>query len=399
MQNYSLQNGIPIPEHVTHLNHGLPKNRRFPIALKTATSLLIEEQPDLVPIYGGGIMNRVEHQVPSSAGQGYVTDDEKRKACGQIDKLRGNVTSLVHGMREWDDSYSTLMALNNDLKSDAPAIIDPNLPPYRFQIWPKTFALGLTGRLLQDEQGKQFTEQLTVSLDICDAYLFARAISPKRILAVQRDGKGVLIYKNRKETELTEYVASKGKATYICDPLDKENLPLSAPIVLPSDFRPVASSCSHQLREYQRTILFGHSFPDMNDFLAYTAAADDHLLWKLAASKPGSRDSCLIDLCKTYPTFKGQPRYENQNRLQVKKGEASVVLDGLRIRVGKPHILNALSALGDVLRDLWMDAQGINGGTLDDWDIVFDRSRGISPQHPVRVSKPEQFKKYAVIKK
>jgi hypothetical protein len=59
-----------------------------------------------------------------------------------------------------------------------------------------------------------------------------------------------------------------------------------------------------------------------------------------------------------------------------------------------------LFSLGDIVRDIWMDPRYRNHemGIENGWDIVLDRSRGITPDNPKILTTVEQFECYPVQK-
>lgn len=397
--------------HVTSLEDVLPKSGTYPVALRDAGSLLVEEQPDLVPIYMDGISISVwEAEIKDIEDDDKMKEIAQRKAKQSIDSVRGNINEIVHGMVRYGDlGYPYLIMVSADLDSPNPAMSYPDFRPFSFEIKPKTFELGLTGRLLEDAQGQRFSETLAVSMDIYDAYSFVLDLRPKRVIAVKQDGKGVVVYEHSKMVGKQEARHFPWKATtYLMDdeafercvlrPDEKEVLPSGGLRVVHPDFY-------ERIRKYgDVSILFGHKFRNIAEFLSYATSTDDYLIWKICHCNGQDLNSPLVDAGPYYGEYMGNPRHENTNRLHFIPDKAMLWFNGLCIFFDRPEGIQALTSLGDVVRDIWIDASRFRFDKSKffpqdcGWDIVHDKSRGITPEKPVNVRTDKDYQKYPVLK-
>jgi len=115
--------------HNTVLENPMQKSGDYPIALRDATSVFVEEQQDLVPTYmGGAVMNLLENKVKVLEAGGYETNAlmAKHEAVDVIDSVRGNIIVMINTMKQQGyNGYPDLMVLTNDLITKNPAIVKP----------------------------------------------------------------------------------------------------------------------------------------------------------------------------------------------------------------------------------------------------------------------------------
>lgn len=143
------------------------KAQKYPRSLADATHLLIEEQGHFIPTYmPGERINELEAQAR--------TVEAREKMRKEIDAFRGQVRGMVRHMAiEWRSAYATGSLLSEDRTTIDPAITKPEDPKFSFAFHPKTFDLGLTGRLLEDDAGteKNFSQwhqySTIISFGIC----------------------------------------------------------------------------------------------------------------------------------------------------------------------------------------------------------------------------------------
>ncbi len=260
--------------HTTTLKNLIPKSREYPLALREAKSILVEEQPNLIPIYmNGEDINFLEARVKDAVQQEkeVLAEYEKMMARKEIDDFRGKVGNFVYGMKTYGLSgIPDMMVLTDDLNSPNPAVTKPNNPDFSFEIKPKDFRLGLTGRLLEDENGQRHDEDLYIGLDIYDAFNFAKSISPKRVFALTEDDKEILVYERDKynigkieeldiQREKKHFVMSEDRRKkWICK---TEVLPTGGLKVISSDFY-------DRIKNYEQgTFIFGHNYNSIKEFL------------------------------------------------------------------------------------------------------------------------------------
>lgn len=395
-----MEKSMEIEEHKTPLEGLMPKNGEYPVALRRAERLLVAEQPNLVPIYGGShYMTFAEARVMAQEGDEFMQRMEKERINDELERMSKNISQLVYGMKEYGTrGYPDLMVLTQDLHSKNPAVRNPNLPPFSFEIEPKTFDLGLTGRTLEDQTGKRYAERLFIGLDMYDAYDFMVEIMPKKIVAIMPDKSGIVIYENGKEIGDKERVASGGKKKhYVFEDETRKRFNCETEILPTEGLRVVQSDFLHNVGRYKDgTILFGHRFGDIKKFLDFATKHSDHLIWKICRSEMNDPNAPLIDAGPVYGKYRGQTRWEHENRLHFMPDKASLYFDGTMISFDKPRGLQALVDLGDFVRDIWIDPSYLGEGFCEGWDVVLDRSREVTPNKPVRLNGRGDFRKWAV---
>jgi len=383
--------------HHTVLTDMVPKSGDYPEILKEAKSILVKEQDNFVPIYFSG-MNVLEMRIEKARTHG--TDEDVKRAVSDatqvIDSYK-NISHLVHGMKTWGSiGYPYFMELTNDLQSPGTAITIPKNADYDFEIHPKNFRLGLTGRVLQDSQRQQYDEALFIGLDLFDAYQFAQEIRPARIAACLPDGRNVIVYENNKVQTKTVTIAKQEKKQYIMSDHRRKEWRCETLVLPSSDLEVVQSDFVKQLERYDNSsILIGHNSDTFLEFLRVATTLDDHIMWKISASERNDFNSPLIDAEQFYGTYKGNPRYETLGRLHFMPHKASLWFDGSSICFDHDTGLNALNSIRDLVCDIWSIPKG---GKVKGWEIVMDTARGISPTSPVHVRDDTDYMKFPVIK-
>ena len=389
---------MELKNHVTRLHNLLPKSGEYPSILADATTILVEEQSDLIPIYMDGMaVHYMEAMIESKKDDPEMQKAESNKALYAIENFR-NIRNMVNGMKRYGISgYPDMIRMTNDFDSNDPAVTDPDLGPYRIQIKPKDFKLGLTGRLLEDENGEKYSETLAIGLDIYDAYDFARSISPQSIVALTGNGRDEIVYKDGKnagKTEKIEFKRNNGTFRFSVDRWsDGED------VLDTGGLRIVDSPFYEKIKKYGGgTILFGHKYEDIDEFLSVVTKTDNHMIWKICKNEINNPNTALIDAGPYYGQYKGKPRYENTDRLHFMPHKASIWFDGSMIIFDHQVGVQALMELGDSVSDVWIEPDILEQKTVYGWDIIYDKRRGIGPDNPVRVAGDADYQKFSVMK-
>lgn len=388
--------------HKTTLKNLMPKSGEYPVALRESKSILVEEQSNLIPIYkSGGYVNFLEAKVKDAMqkGNGILAGYEKMMARKEIDDFRGKVENFVYGMKAYGLSgIPDMMVLTDDLNSPNPAVTKPNNPDFSFEIKPKDFRLGLTGRLLEDENGQKYDEDLYIGFDIYDAFNFATSISPKRVFALTEEDKEILVYERDKYNigKIEELDIQREKRHFVMSEDRRKGWMCKTEVLPTGGLKVISSDFYDRIKNYeQRTFIFGHNYNNIIEFLNAATTLDDHLIWKICKSDRGP-NTPLIDAEPYYGLYQGRPRHENIDRLHFMPSKASLWFDGTMISFDKSVGINSLMNLGNIVRDIWFEP--VVRKWDEGWDIVFDRSRDIQPEKPVEVYEDTDYQKYPVIK-
>jgi len=396
-----------LPTHRTELRDVGFRSIEYPIALRDAVSLLIEERQNFVPIYmPGKNMNLLDARVIEAESRDNVDAElEGRAATLTINSFRGQIIDMLKGMKEWGTfAYVQGISLSRDLATSNPTITKPEDPRFSFKFRPKTFDLGLTGRLLEDARGNRFQESLSLDCSIYDAFDLALELSPQRIVAVDAQGKHIVVYEDDKYIGRVEAVQNQnGRLHYVFtqNQLDKIKRQISwegSVQVLPTGgLNVVFNDFFEKTRKYDRgAILFGHEYTNVREFLSKVTASDKHLIWRVCANDR-SENTPLID-CEEYFGLRNDAREmpENRNRLLYMPNKLFVDFGRGGLFFDRAASVHALTSLCDVVTDIWVEPfdRGYDGG----WDIVYDKMRRITPDRPVPVITNEDMKAYYVLK-
>jgi hypothetical protein len=391
------------PETTTVLENVIPTEAEYPEVLEKTTRLLIKEQPNLIPIYmDGSIVNCLESGVIQAEAFGPVHKKLEQIKAGQfIDNYRGDIRNLVDGMERYGSrSFPKLMVMTDDLSTPDPAIRKAKHPRFDFEIQPKQFRMGLTGRLLEDKDGQRFDEALHIGLNIYNAYDFARSISPEMIVAVTEDDEGYIVYKeNRPLGRMTERKPAE-KTLYVLNEDEKEHWHCDTTVLPTGGLRIVTPEFNKRIKRYIEDsfapIQFGHNFADIDEFFERVMIIDDHLIWKICKNDRGP-NTPLADAGPEYCRRNGEPWPHHVNRLHLMADKASLYFRDTSIHFDRSVALKALMELDDIVTDIWFGP--IDREWDDGWDIVYDKSRGITPDSPVAVHNEADYRKHAVAKK
>lgn len=399
---------MTFPIHETILRDVAHKSGEYPAALEDAVELLVQEQHDLIPIYMyggthsfGARINALERKVETaerrSEAEGRIERIRMRNA---IDDFRGKVERMIVGMTEWDTVFIYGVLWSDDILSSESAISKPEDPRFSFRFKPKTFDLGLTGRLLKDANGTTFAENLRLECDIYDAYHLALDLKPKRIVAVDSKGKQTVVYEDYKEVgEVTKIQRPSNEVNYFFSQDQIERWwTLEHAQVLPTNGLSVAfSDFWEQVKKYDgRAMLFGHQYPNINEFLSMATLFNNHFIWRYCTTDR-SENTPLID-CELAWGLRNQVREmpENKNRLLFMPNKAILYFGRVSLYFDKAVGVQALTSLGDMVRDIWFDP--VDRDSTLGWDIVYDRARGITPNKVVPVNTIEEMARYPVLK-
>jgi hypothetical protein len=368
----------------------------YPVALRDASAILVEEQPNLVPLYAPGMMmNALEAQSIRARELGeYEGKVAAENANKTIEAFKGVIRNMLVGMKEWGpEAYINGLLLSNDLDSPDPAVTKPENSNFSFQFRPKIVDLGLTGRLLEDDQGQRHQEKLALECSIYDAYDLATTMSPQRIVMVDKDGRERVVYAKDKPVGETEEVKGGPRKRYLLHP-SKEKFGPKKEVLPTGGLKIVYSDLYKQLEKYDdKTMFIGHKFSDLREFLGYVCMVDEHLIWDVCRNNR-TENTPLTDYERHYGRDKPLPH--QINRIHLMENKAYLELDGIQVRFDRASGLQALMCLGDIVRDIWMEP--VDREWDEGWDIVFDRSRGITPANKVAVITDEEMKRYAVKK-
>src|SRR3989338_10955494 len=129
---------------------------KYPVALRDSVTLLIEEQPNMIPIYMSGThINFLEARVKQAEKISGNMKEAVQEMKEDIDVYRCGIENMVAGMAQWG-TYNIIIGtiLGRDLESSEPAISASLDERFSFQLKPKKFNIGLTGRLLQNTHGE-----------------------------------------------------------------------------------------------------------------------------------------------------------------------------------------------------------------------------------------------------
>lgn len=399
---------MSLPIHETVLKDVEYKSIEYPIALEDAVELLIQEQHDMIPLYMyggtryfGGRINALERKVEAaerrSEAEGRIESIRMRNA---IDEFRGKIGRMIVGMTEWDTVFIYGILWSDDIVSSNPAISKPEDPRFSFRFRPKTFDLGLTGRLLRDAKGTTFAENLKLECDIYDTYHLALDLHPKRIVAVDSRGNQTVVYEDFKEVGKVAKIQRRDNEVHYFfsqDQIEKWWNLKNAQVLPTNGLSIVFSDFWEQIKKYDgQPMLFGHQYSNLNEFLAMTNSFDNHFIWKYCASDR-SENTPLIDCERTFG-LRNEVREmpENKSRLLFMPNKASLHFGRVSLYFDKPVGVQALMSLGDIVQDIWVDP--VDRSSILGWDIVYDRARGITPDKVVPVNTIAEMEKYHVLK-
>ncbi len=393
---------------VTTLQDVEHKSGQYPVALGNAASLLIEEQRNFVPIYmPGAAVNLLEAKVNAArASEGEVGEViESLNAGMAIHAFRGQVRRMTREMaQEWGSSYAIGFLLVNDALSSNPAITKPEDPLFSFQFRPKTFVLGSTGRLLEDEIGRRYQERLLLKLDIYDAFNLATGLRPQRVIAVDNHGNQTVIHEDGKAIGNKERLDKPGgRVMYVFDEARREEWGLEELQVLPTNgFRVVFSDFYEKIKKYERgAILFGHRYSSAGEFLERARIIDQHLIWDICANfstQYRGLDAPLIDCERVYgiENSYGKKFPEHKNRLQLISNRVDLYFERVSLHFDRSTAIQALMSLGDIITDIWFEP--VDRRWDQGWDIVYNKRMGITPDKPVAVIGTANIERYPVLK-
>lgn len=389
--------------HETVLNNVMPKSGEYPVALERMEKILVKEEPHLVPIYFNHfILTGAENKLRAMG----IEDYKLREAIAMQDTIpfindcRGNLEKLVYNMNKYGyDGYPDLMILTDDLNSKNPAIIYSQDPDYTFEINPKKFELGLTGRVLEDLEGRRYEELLSINLDIQDAYKFAKELRPENIVGMTRDGEKIQLYENGEITgDKMEFASSKGRI-YILTEEKRRSFGNDAEVLHTDGLKIVPCNLCETIGNYSKNVfLVGHRGDNLDQFLSQ-AFSTNYLLWKICSNELRDPEKLVFPLEEA--DYEGKGFFvENRNRLGFMPDRAYIDFHyhsgGAVIEFDNATGIRILMQLRDLVRDIWCPPVKYRKDGI--WDIVYDKSRGITPRDPVALKKREDYKCYSVLK-
>lgn len=392
----------------TVLNEYEHKSGKYPVGLDRFATLLVEEQRDFVPIYmPGATVNLLEDRVMRARmREGEVGEViESLNAAMETQAFRGQARRMLREMAiKYESAYAYAALLSNDITSSNPAVAKPDDPQFSFRFSPKKFNLGLTGRLLADEVGKRYKENLEVKFDIFDAFNLAASLSPRRIIGVDNHGNETVIHEGGRviigETAFSDKAVGGGVEYYLNEDQLRINGGFSyreSQVLSTNGLRIVFSDFYNSVQRYERAILFGHKYSTGEEFLNMATVLDQHLIWDICAvASPRclAMDASLIDLERVYGgQVQGCPEYKN--RMQI-RGGLTMHLGRDALHFDRSAVFQALQDLDDVITDIWLEPVGrrCNQG----WDIVYDLRRVITSDRPVCVMGAPNIERYSVLK-
>lgn len=399
---------MSLPIHQTVLKDVANKSGEYPVALQDAVELLVQEQPNLVPLYMyggthtfGQRINELEARVKAaeriSEAEGNI---EARRMRHAIDSFRGKIKKMVEGMTEYNSDFVFGVLWSDDLISSQPSISKPEDPQFSFRFRPKTFSLGLTGRLLRDGDGRTFAENLSLDCDIYDAYHLALELRPQKVVAIDSHGKQTVVYEADKEIgRLAALGKPHGRVSYVFseDQLERMRHLDNLQVLPTGGLNVVFSDFWEQVKRYEHSaMLFGHQYANIDEFLAMVTLTDPHFIWRYSATDR-SLNTPLID-CQRHYGLKNEAREmpENKNRLQFMPSKANLFFDRTSLWFDKATGVQALTSLGDVVTDIWFEPLGRNWDK--GWVIVYDKRRGITPDREVYAPSNAEMERYHVLK-
>jgi hypothetical protein len=284
-----------LPIHNTTLEGIIARPAIYPKAIDEATSIIIEEDECRWPVYLGkqykiGFDGRIA-RAQNDCDAHLIRLEYTRG----LHDLKLDTRNLVHGMMELS-GFAQVMIFTGDLDSEKPAITKPADLPYSYEIRPKLFNLGLTGRVLDDGFGLRHDELLSVRLDIYDVYGFASLLGPKKLLARTKHGLEVIFEKNAIVGEVARSVITDKICHYVLN-TDEVKRAKGITTLLPSGNKWIVFDDDYQqTRSLSRPcILFHNPFSDIESFLRYATLANDHLIWKVCESRKGLASSPLAE--------------------------------------------------------------------------------------------------------
>ncbi|HLD18890.1 MAG TPA: hypothetical protein VJB90_02680 [Candidatus Nanoarchaeia archaeon] len=373
-----------------------PSHGDYPVALKDAISVLVQERGNFIPIYmPAPAIDRLEVRIRRAEQLGMIKDGGVTDLAERaISEFKGDAHQMISGMIEWGpERFVYGILISNDIYSSDSAVGIPRDPTYSFEFKPKTFRLGLTGRYLLDDKRAVHEEALLLPTTIYDAYDMAISLSPARVVAVDSSGNEELVYENGQAVGRVErFEGNPGRLVYALGDINRE---IENPQILPTGGMEIMQTgfwLSIKDRD-THSALFGHKYDGLKEFLSAVTAADNHLIWRIAKLDALAKNpnGCLADLAAMYPnSLEANP--EIVNRLMFRPSFAQLNLGDVALYFDGSSAYNSLMNLGNVVRDVWLD--GGSGG--HEWEIVLDRARGITPGNPVKVDSIERCARYAV---
>ncbi len=398
---------MALPVHNTLIRGAGLRYSKYPVGLRDAVSLLIEERQNFVPIYmPGSVMNLLEAKIVEAESKDEVDAElEGRTSALTINSFRGQIIDMLKGMKEYGTfTYIQGVVLSRDLATSNPAIVKPKGTGFSFEFRPKTFDLGLTGRLFEDGMGNRFQENLSLDCSIYDAFDLALEFSPQRIVAVDARGKHIVVYEDDKYIGKMEAVQNpNGRINYVFtqNQLDEMRRQISwegSVQVLPTGgLNVVFGDFYKKMQKYDRgAMLFGHEYANVEEFLSAVTASDKHLIWRICANDR-SENTPLIDCAANFGLRNNvREMPENKNRLLYMPNKLFVDFGRVALFFDRAASVQALTSLGEVVTDVWVESfdRGYDGG----WDIVYDKMRRITPDKPVPVITNEDMSKHYVLK-
>ncbi|PLW80037.1 hypothetical protein C0585_05095 [Candidatus Woesearchaeota archaeon] len=421
--------------HSTTLKPDDYRKGSYPIGLDDAASILVSQMGDAIPIsadvMGPAILEKqiIDQRRKGNELHSKVLENDYVKL---IESYRTQINSMMFGLqRNGYSGYNTFYMLSQNPES---SIVVPKERNFQFEIFPHSFDLGLTGRVLTD--GKDdFLEDLNVECSIYDAYDLASMIGSKSLFARMKDGTVRLLKTDRNSVGEHKKINNCDERKNIT--FDKGILRVGKETVLDSGISLKKSDGWKELMEKYKpsaSLVFGYEGGKIHEFLD-EATKSPYLFWRIASLKScTSTNSCIaylesgFDMAQKYP--------EQKDRFVIGPSHSTLYLDNFSLYYSPEAVYNSLMGIKDLVTDIWIDPLlsdreiwhakfqnalikagripeddfdkdgdayfklGRDGSELEEsipkWDIIYDRRAGIEFPNVVKVRSDEIALKYAV---
>lgn len=261
-------------------------SREYPIALRDARAVLVSERAHVLPHYACDTPIHSGTADAADADQDSFDHGQLRERNRPLFQSLRTPSNLISGLHEWGSDNPIVVAsiISHDQSSAEPAVTTAQVPGFSYLITPKSFDLGLTGRLLQDESGKHYAERLRVETTIYDAFDLAIDAGARTVVAVMADGTRRAVLVPDGLVGETENIRKRRDAqTYVFHERELchwNHMPGLEVLTVPG-FVPVEPAFCSAVQQYAGAILFGHSYAGLEVFLAVASMADGHILWDI----------------------------------------------------------------------------------------------------------------------
>ena len=322
----------------TTLNLDEYRKGYYPSCLDDAVSIIVSQERNSLGFGTDiGMFFQYEDAIKACEEKGdfYQARLLEQKATKFIDEEIINIDKRLLGMQNFGviSGYIAAFTHASKLQKNKASIAKPELESAQFEIFPHTFNLGYTGRLLTDGTNT-FNEELHVNCSIYDAFDLAKNLTSKSILARMKDGSLKLLKKG--SDRVGDYKTIKtieDEVTIIFSEMKGWRI---TPKILENQngLRAIASNEWKKISEKydeERSFMFGTEHRYMEVIEA--GLDSNYLFWKIAINS--KRNPCIASMQR----FMGEHKFpEEKNRYQILYNNAEINFGNVRIQFDRAHL-------------------------------------------------------------